>query len=139
MIHIEHINLIVKDMTATIKFYQTALPHWFIRGKGSGDWYGHPRNWVHFGDEYQYITFNDNGTGENRDLTGHDLGLAHFGLVCNDVKSIIDRLNQAGYAERVAYSCDEYRANVYFIDPNGFEVEFVQYMSDQPKQRNQYD
>ena len=139
MIHLEHLNLIVKDIPETLKFYQAAFPHWQIRGNGSSDWYGHPRKWIHFGDDYQYITFNDNGTGNNRDLKGHDLGLAHFGLVSNDVKGIMKRLNDAGFKERISYESDGYRANVYFIDPNGFEIEFVEYMSDQPKFRNQYE
>lgn len=139
MIQLEHINLIVKDIPETLKFYQAAFPHWKVRGGGEADWYGYPRKWVHFGDDYQFITFNDNGTGQNRDLKGHDLGLAHFGLVSNDVKGIMDRLIQAGFEENVAYDNDGFRANVYFLDPNGFEVEFVQYMTDQPELRNQYE
>lgn len=139
MIHLEHINLIVKDIPETLKFYQAAFPHWFVRGGGESDWYGHPRNWVHFGDDYQYLTFNDNGTGVNRDLKGHDLGLAHFGLVSNDVKGIKKRLEEAGFAEKVPYSEENNRANVYFLDPNGYEVEFVQYFSDEPNLRNSYE
>jgi hypothetical protein len=34
---------------------------------------------------------------------------------------------------------DEYRSNVYFIDPSGYEVEFVQYHSDLPEHRNRYE
>ena len=138
MIYIEHLNLVVKDIAKTIEFYQTAFPHWSVRGGGEGDWYGHPRNWVHFGDDFQYLTFNDNGTGENRDLKGHDLGLAHFGLVTTDIKGIMQRLKEAGYQQNVAYDEQDNKANVYFLDPNGFEVEFVQYFSDQPASRNQY-
>ncbi len=32
-----------------------------------------------------------------------------------------------------------FRQNVYFLDPAGFQFEFVQYLSDDPKQRNRYD
>ncbi len=33
---------------------------------------------------------------------------------------------------------DPYRRNAYFIDPNGYEIEFVEYLSDQPDERNRY-
>jgi len=29
-----------------------------------------------------------------------------------------------------------FRQNLYYIDPNGVEVEFVEYMSDEPRERN---
>jgi catechol 2,3-dioxygenase-like lactoylglutathione lyase family enzyme len=139
MIHLEHLNLVVKDMAKTLAFYQAVFPHWSVRGGGESDWYGHPRNWLHFGDDYQYLTFNDNGTGENRDLKGHQVGLAHFAFVSSDVKGIMRRLKKAGFNERIAYTGDEFRANVYYVDPSGYEIEFVQYFNDQPALRNQYE
>ncbi|MCF6262994.1 MAG: VOC family protein [Xanthomonadales bacterium] len=136
--HLEHLNLVVKDMPKTLDFYQAAFPHWQVRGGGKSDWYGHPRNWVHFGDDYQYLTFNDNGTGENRDLKSHQVGMAHFAYVAEDIKGVIERLKLAGFSEKIAYESDEYRANVYFEDPSGYEIEFVQYFNDIPHLRNQY-
>ncbi len=138
MMHLEHLNLVVKDMPKTLEFYQAAFPHWSKRGGGKSEWYGHPRNWIHFGDDYQYLTFNDSGTGENRDLTSHQVGLAHLAYVTNDIKGVIKRLDQAGFPEKIAYDGDQYRANVYFEDPNGYEIEFVQYFNDIPRLRNQY-
>jgi extradiol dioxygenase family protein len=136
--HLEHLNLVVKDLNSTLSFYKTAFPHWKTRGGGQSDWYGHARNWIHFGDDYQYLTFNDNGTDENRDLKSHKIGLAHFAFVMDDIKGLITRLKQAGFAERIQYNGDQYRGNVYYVDPSGYEIEFVQYYSDQPKLRNQY-
>ena len=31
---------------------------------------------------------------------------------------------------------EPFRRNVYYIDPNGFEVEFLEYCSDLPAERN---
>jgi len=138
MICLEHLNLVVKDMPSTLAFYQAAFPGWSVRGGGKSDWYGHPRNWLHFGDDHQYLTFNDNGIGENRDLKSHQIGLAHFAYVSDDIKGVIKRLKQAGFSENVAYDGNEYRASVYFVDPSGYEVEFVQYFNDMPQLRNQY-
>lgn len=32
MIHLEHINLVVDDIPAALRFYQAAFPHWRVRG-----------------------------------------------------------------------------------------------------------
>lgn len=138
MITLEHINLVVTDIEKSLTFYQAAFPHWHVRGGDKGEWYGKPRNWVHFGDEYQYLALADNGEGENRDLTGHQVGLAHFAYVTQDIKGTISRLNAAGFAVHKPGMPDEYRENIYFLDPDGYEVEFVQYHSDLPALRNRY-
>lgn len=136
MIYLEHLNLVVRDIPAAVKFYQTAFPHWRVREEAEGEWYGKKRRWLHLGDDYQYLTLNDNGEGANRELSGHQTGLAHFGFVTNNIEALIDRLTRAGYAVSHSGAAETHRRNVYFIDPNGFEVEFVQYFSDIPEERN---
>lgn len=139
MIHLEHMNLVVKDINTSLAFYQAALPHWAIRGGGEGTWYGKPRHWVHFGDDYQYLALNDDGEANNRELTGHQVGLAHFAFVTHDLDGVIKRLTQAGFAVDKEGVSAPHRRNAYFIDPDGFEVEFVQYVSDNPSERNHYE
>lgn len=134
--HLEHLNLVVRDIPETLSFYKAVFPHWRIRSRGQAEWYGVERSWVHFGDDYQYLTFNDDGTGENRDLSGHQTGLAHFAYVTADLKAVIDRLEAAGFEVAKPGADSPFRKNVYFIDPNGFEVEFVEYLSDLPVERN---
>ncbi|MYM61572.1 VOC family protein [Vibrio sp. OCN044] len=136
MIGLEHVNLVVKDIEEMLKFYQAAFPHWKIRDQGKGTWSGKPRNWMHFGDDYQYLAFSDHGEGENRDLSGHQVGLAHFAYVTNNIDEVISRLLKAGYPIAKDGADDPYRKNIYFLDPAGFEVEFVEYLSDEPKLRN---
>ncbi|MBL1416681.1 MAG: VOC family protein [Moritella sp.] len=138
MIHLEHVNLIVRDIEETLTFYRAAFPHWSVRGGDKGEWSGKPRNWVHFGDDYQYLAFGDNGVGENRDLAGHQVGLAHFAYVTDDIAGVIQRLTDAGFSIAKDGMDDEYRQNIYFLDPNGYEVEFVQYNTDIPTLRNRY-
>ena len=134
--HLEHLNLAVKDISAALEFYQAAFPHWRIRSRGQAEWYDVKRNWVHFGDDYQYLTFNDDGTGENRDLSGHQTGLAHFAYVTDNLQAVIDRLEAACFSIAKPGADNRFRKNVYFIDPDGFEVEFVEYLSDLPAERN---
>jgi len=136
---LEHINLVVTDIQESLQFYQAAFPHWKIRSKGESLWSGVKRNWVHFGDDYQYLAFNDNGIDENRDLAGHQVGLAHFCYVTNNIDAVIIRLKQAGFEVAKPGAENDFRKNVYFIDPSGYEVEFVQYLSDIPRERNNDD
>ncbi len=136
MLQLEHINLVVNDIPAMIKFYQAAFPHWFIRDQGTGEWHGKPRTWLHFGDHYQYIAMSDHGEGKNRELTGHQVGLAHFAYVTSNIAVIIARLQQAGFDIAKDGAKEPHRENIYFTDPAGFEVEFVQYLSDLPEERN---
>ena len=138
MITLEHINLVVSDIEQALHFYKAAFPHWTVRGGGASEWYGKLRNWVHFGDDYQYLAFNDDGVGENRNLSGHQIGLAHFAFVTSDIKGLTKRLAKAGFEIDKVGAEDTYRRNVYFVDPNGYEVEFVQYHSDLPHDRNRY-
>lgn len=139
MLHIEHINLVVNDIPKTLTFYQAAFPHWKIRAEGTAEWYGVKRNWLHFGDDYQYLTFNDDGIEESRDLSGHQMGLAHFAFVTNNLTAIKNRLVEAGFGVHKEGVKHQHRANLYFLDPNGIEVEFVEYFSDIPEERNSGD
>ena len=136
MIHLEHINLVVKDIPKMLEFYHAAFPHWSIRDQGVGSWYGKSRRWLHFGNDYQYIALSDNGEGENRDLSGHRVGLAHFAYVTHEIEALTSRLINAGFPVSKEGSKEPFRKNVYFVDPGGFEIEFVQYLSDDPRSRN---
>jgi len=136
MIRIEHVNLVGKDIENSLAFYQAAFPHWRIRAEGGGKWYGKPRRWVHFGDDYQYLAISDFGEGQNRDLTGHNVGLAHIAFVVTDIAALIKRLNDAGFPVYKEGSEAQFRKNIYFLDNDGFEVEFTEYLSDLPIERN---
>lgn len=136
MIRLEHVNLVVKDITTSLIFYQTVFPEWKIRDSGEGEWSGKPREWLHFGDDNTYITLNNNATSLGRDVTGHQAGIAHFAFEVNNLKALQQRLSDAGFIYRVRGTDNPYRHNIYYIDPDGNEVEFVQYFSDLKSQRN---
>lgn len=136
MIYLEHLNLVVKDIPKALTFYQAAFPHWAIRSKGEQLWYGEKRNWLHFGDDYQYLTFNDDGVENNREHSSHQVGLSHFAFVTSNIDAIIERLAKAGFTIEKNGADEPHRKNVYFVDPDGFEIEFVQYFSDDPLERN---
>ncbi|MGS0680986.1 VOC family protein [Shewanella sp. 125m-7] len=139
MMRLEHLNLVVRDIPKTLEFYQAIFPHWQVRGGGKSSWHSVERNWVHFGDDYQYLTFNDDGNEDNRNLSGHQVGLAHFAYVTDDLDGVIERLKAIGHPVDKSGADDLYRRNVYFIDPDGYEVEFVEYLTDIPTLRNRYE
>ena len=139
MIRFEHANLVVKDIDATLAFIQTAFPTWRIRGQGANTWHGKPRRWLHVGDDNYYVTLNDGAEGENRDLSGHTPGLAHLGFVVDDADGVIKRLEAKGFQIALSGGEHPFRKNVYFIDPAGIEFEFIEYLSDKPSERNQYE
>jgi|TARA_R110001592_G_scaffold134227_3_gene349882 catechol-2,3-dioxygenase len=91
---------------------------------------------VHFGDDEHYLALSDNGEGANPDLKGHSVGLAHFAYVTDNLDAVVARLNNAGYAIAKPGAVEPFRKNVYFVDPAGFEVEFVEYLNDIPAERN---
>ncbi len=134
--HLEHINMVVPDIDASLAFYRAAFPHWKVRERHAGEWSGKPRTWVHFGDDYTYLAMGDNGEGEIRDLAGHQTGLAHFAFVTQNIDAVVQRMAEAGHKPSHHGVKEPHRRNVYFIDPAGFEVEFVQYLSDLPAERN---
>ncbi|TNE81252.1 MAG: VOC family protein [Gammaproteobacteria bacterium] len=138
MIRLEHANLVVKDLETTLHFVLTAFPEWHIRGRGRNTWHGKPRRWVHVGTDDYYLTLNDGAEGNNRDLTGHTPGLAHLGFVVEDVELVIQRLEYAGFEPRTRGAEDRFRKTVYFVEPSGFEFEFMEYLSDDPREKNHY-
>ncbi|MDH5644047.1 MAG: VOC family protein [Gemmatimonadota bacterium] len=138
MTQLEHVNLVTRDFAATLEFLQTAFPEWLVRGQGESEWYGVKRRWLHFGTQECYVTLNEGNTEPNRDLAGHAPGLAHIGFVVEDVDAINERLQRKGYELEIIGADHPYRKNVYFLDPSGFEFEFIQYLSEVPALRNMY-
>ncbi|WP_137221216.1 VOC family protein [Shewanella sp. MEBiC00475] len=136
---LEHLNLVVNDLDESLVFYQAAFPHWQVRGGGESVWHGTPRKWLHFGDDYHYLSLNDSGTGEVRDLKSNVLGLAHFAYVVDNIDALVARLALVGFDIAIMGAEDSAYKSRYFIDPNGFEVGFIEYLTDIPSERNQYD
>ncbi len=139
MMRIEHVNLVVPELEPTLDFLKAAFPDWRVRGFGADEWNGKPRKWVHFGTDGMYITLNDGGEGQNRNLAGWNVGLAHLGFEITDGDGLIGRMASAGYKPSVLKDPDgPFRKRIYFVEPAGFEFEFVQYASDIASERNEY-
>lgn len=142
MVRLEHANLVVREIEPTLNFLLAAFPEWKLRGEGEMIWgkgeSSVPRHWVHVGDDDYYLTLNDSGQGENRDVRSVQVGMAHLGFVVDDLQGIIVRLAERGFTVDISGQDHPFRQTVYYNDPAGFQFEFLQYRSDIPAEKNMY-
>ncbi len=135
---LEHANLVVTEIEPTLSFLQAAFPGWRLRGEGRDEWHGMPRRWVHVGDDDSFITLNDFGRGRQRDLSSAEPGLAHIGFEVASIDNVVARLEAAGHTPDHWGPDHPHRRNVYFLDGEGLEFEFVEYFTDEPEKKNLY-
>jgi len=127
--HLEHANLSVGSIDAMFKFLQAAFPQCRVRGGGVQDGI----RWAHVGTDNSYIALTEVGR------PAPEVGdLNHLGYVVDDVESLARRLITAGFREGFISPPHPHRKRRYFHDPDDREWEFVEYLSDDPAQRNDY-
>ncbi|NQV71332.1 MAG: VOC family protein [Pseudohongiella sp.] len=128
---LEHIHVDVDSIAKTEHFLQIALPDLARRGGGHADGYG---NWVHIGSESSYIALTE-VAGANAMPE-----LRHIGMQVDDIESVMGRLAAAGFEAADISSLDThpFRRRVYYVDGNGLDWEFIEYLSEDPTQRNDY-
>ena len=134
---LEHANLIVRDIDATIRFLRTAFPEFRTRFDGVG---ADGRRWVHFGTDETYIALSQSTVEPERrwvPYTGVP-GVNHLAYEVDDVEALRDRLRSARYLDSTVENNHPHRKRVYFYDPDGNDWEFIQYLSDDPAERHDY-
>jgi len=137
-IRLEHANLAVRDVEEMIRFLTTAFPDFSVRREGKG-WRG--GRWVHLGTAETYIAI-DEALEEPAEpwvpYAGRP-GLNHLGYEVDDAEGLRRRLTEAGYRDSTVPNAHPWRKRVYFHDAEGNDWEFVEYRSDDPAKRNDYD
>jgi catechol 2,3-dioxygenase-like lactoylglutathione lyase family enzyme len=136
-VRLDHANLSVRDPEALVRFLTTAFPEFRVRGRG-GDCAGW--EWVHVGDDETYVALlaaSGEGTEPFVPYAGGP-GLNHLGFEVDDVAALRDRLLAAGYRETTTPNAHPHRRRVYFADAEGNDWEFVEYLSRDPAERNDY-
>ncbi len=132
---VEHANLTVSDLDATLAFLKVICPSWRIRGGG-------PRTdpdgrWMHVGDDYSYVALEATDPCQPPRKPYRSVGFNHIGLIVSDLQATMARVRAAGL--RVVAGADQpHRRNVYVYDPDGLEWELVEYQSEDPDHRNTY-
>ena len=134
---LEHANLCVSDIDRMIKFLQSALPDFVIRNDETdtdGD------RWVHIGNDKTYIAFNNSTQKDLSDWAPYSgkPGVNHLGYMVDSVEQVRNRLRAAGYIESTVENIHPFRKRLYFYDPEGRDWEFVEYLSKNVEERNDY-
>ena len=134
---LEHANLCVSDIDKMIKFLQTALPDFVIRHDetdNDGD------RWVHIGNDKTYIALNNSTQKGSSDWTPYSgkPGVNHLGYIVDSVEQVRSRLRVGGYIESTVENNHLFRKRLYFYDPEGRDWEFVEYLSENIEERNDY-
>ena len=138
---LEHANITVPSTQEAQRFLGTAFPDFRVRGEGFLNADESAGTWVHFGDDENYIALQENGHHSARsDVTYTNDGINHLGFVIEDMEALLRRMGGAGYepTDASALEGNPHRRRAYFHDGNGFEWEFVEYLSEQPAERNSY-
>ncbi len=128
---LEHIHVNVDSIAATRDFLEHAVPEIVRRGGGDGPGFG---PWLHIGSDTTYIALTE-VPGSKRAPN-----LRHIGIVVSDIEELMARLARAGYDPADASELDghPHRRRIYYIDRNGLDWEFVEYLSSNINERNDY-
>lgn len=134
---LEHANLTVRDIDATLAFLRAAFPAFRVRHDAvSAD----GRRWVHVGNDDAYLALQQS-TAEPATrwvpYSGQP-GVNHLAFEVDDVQSLRERLTALGYEDTTIPNEHPHRSRVYFHDPDGNDWEFVQYHSADPALRHDY-
>lgn len=136
-IRLEHANINVRDIDKTVKFLGAAFPDFRVRREGTNN----GRRWMHYGTDDTYIALNEASLEPAEQWVPYagKPGINHLGYEVDDVDALQERLAAAGFKDSTYPNNHPHRKRVYFYDADGNDWEFVQYYSDAPQERNDYE
>jgi catechol 2,3-dioxygenase-like lactoylglutathione lyase family enzyme len=136
-VRLEHANLVVRDIEGMIRFLQTAFTEFRVRGEGTSV---DGSRWVHVGTQETYIALSLAKTEREKRWTPYRglPGVNHLAYEVDDVEALCKRMRSAGYKESTPPNAHPYRKRRYFYDGEGNDWEFVEYLSQDPAERNDY-
>ncbi|MDX1383432.1 MAG: VOC family protein [Thermoanaerobaculia bacterium] len=119
--HLEHVNLTVADLDRSVDFY-TRLLGFRVRWSGTTT-EGKPA--AHVGDDSSYLALFE---GEAKPVVWdyESVGFNHFGVVVDSLDEAKRRLDELGAPIHFEPDYEPGR-RAYFTDPDGYEVELVEY------------
>ena len=136
VVRLEHANLFVKDIEGMIRFLRTAFPEFRVRGEGICN----GCRWVHVGTDETYLSLNQAYAEPEKPWTPYRglPGVNHLAYEVDDVEALCKRMKTAGYRDSTPPNKHPHRKRRYFYDAEGNDWEFVQYLSQDPAERNDY-
>jgi len=136
-IRLEHANIVVREFDAMVRFLNTAFPAFRVRQEGLND----GQRWMHIGTDDTYIALTEASEEPAEEWIPYSgrPGVNHLGYEVDDVEALRARLAAAGFRDSTYPNNHPHRKRVYFYDADGNDWEFVQYFSDDPGRRNDYE
>ena len=134
---LEHANLCVRDIDGMIRFLRTAFPEFRIRADKTD---AHGSRWVHVGTDDAYLALSKADAQPQQPWEPYSglPGVNHLGFEVDNAEALRTRMLAAGYEESTVPNAHPFRRRVYFLDAEGNDWEFVQYLSADPAQRHDY-
>ena len=132
---VEHIQYECSDLDRMAQFYAQVFD-WPIRGRGREVGPEKSYDWIHVGSDESYVSFRTPYNGKSYEK-GERHYTDHFGVVVSDLDAVITRLDQIG-TEHIPKGSHPHRKRIYIRDPDGNEIEIIQYLSEAPSERNDY-
>ena len=120
---LEHVNFTVADLDRSIDFYCRLLGLRLRWHRAAGE----STAAAHVGDDRHYLAMFQARPDASRPPTDYEsVGLNHFGFVVDDLDRARSRLQELGI---IPHSEADYEPGrrLYFYDPDGIEVELVEY------------
>ncbi len=136
-VRMEHANITVRDIPAMIEFLRTAFPEFRVRGEGVSQ---EGVRWVHVGTDETYIALSEAKVRPESRFEPYSgaPGVNHVAYVVDNVDGIRERMAAGGYRDSTVPNKHPYRKRLYFYDPEGNDWEFVEYLTEDPAKRNDY-
>lgn len=121
---IEHINKVCQNLEATLRFYQTLFPDWYIRAQEKAD----DLNWIHFGNDQFYLSLYER-CDKSKPIPLETGNIDHVGFVIEDGEKMIAILAANGI-EYFVEDAPETKYRIYIQDPDNTGLELVEYNED---------
>jgi len=119
---LEHVNLTVSSVDESIDFYRH-LFDFEVRWRGTNS-SGRPA--AHVGNQRHYLALFEAPRSGHADESYDRVGLNHLGFVVEDLEVQRQRLDQLDIKPHLEADYEPGR-RLYFRDPDGIEVELVEY------------
>jgi len=139
-VRLEHANLSVANLDGIVTFLRTAFPEFRVRHDQT---LSDGARWVHVGTDDTYVALNQR-TAMPDDAAGlagaptRQARFHHLAYVVDDVEALRLRLRTAGFHESGRADAHPARRRAYFLDPDGNEWEFVEYLVEDAARRHDY-
>lgn len=127
-VHLEHALLNIKDLGRSLPFYRRLLSGWAVRWEGRTSEGG---RWIHFGPpgpgQPGYLSLHEapRAVPMPDEPQGGVFRIEHIGFAHPDVNGLALAVKPEGIIPSDRTEDASFR-RVYFVDPDGHELEFVQ-------------